>query len=413
MAKRELAKTTPANKTAGKVQTVKEWIDLNYDIKINIFDHSKSYIVSKEREYVTAITENDIYMHMIDEGVSCSKSLLKAILTSPNQMKAYNPITEYFDSLANKWEGKSQIDLYCNFLRAHDFKDKEDPEHYQKRMCYLIKKWLVACVACVYGSRQNDVALGFINAQGGIGKTTLIQFLVPKGLSEYYVISDKDERIFKMTDCFSNKFIINFDEFVGLNKGTENSFKNNMSRIMMDAKLPGESFTTKVQRIANCAFTSNKTQEMGGFLFNSDSGFLRRIAAIEIDEIGNYMDTIDVDQIWAEALTLYQSSTFDYVFGRPDYENFQMYNSRYVIESTAYKIIKEWYRRPLEDEENQFRMPMDILRDLKAARKINSSMTRIDDITVGQALRALGYERIGKKLPGMGTRYGYKVIQLY
>ena len=49
MAKRELAKTLPANKAAGKVQVVKEWIDLNYDIKINIFDHSKSYIVSKER----------------------------------------------------------------------------------------------------------------------------------------------------------------------------------------------------------------------------------------------------------------------------------------------------------------------------------------------------------------------------
>ncbi|MGE4308262.1 VapE domain-containing protein [Bacteroides sp.] len=413
MAKRELAKTLPANKAAGKVQVVKEWIDLNYDIKINIFDHSKSYIVSKEREYVTAITENDIYMHMIDEGIACSKSLLKAILTSPNQMKAYNPIQEYFDSLEGKWQGESHIDLYCSYLKAHDFKDKEDPDHYQKRMCYLIKKWLVASVACVYGTRQNDVMIGFVNAQGGIGKTTLIQFLVPKCLSDYYVVSDKDDRIFKMTESFSNKFIINFDEFVGLNKGTENSFKNNMSRVMMDIKLPGESFTTKVQRIANCAFTSNKTQEMGGFLFNSDSGFLRRIAAIEIDEIENYMAAVDIDQIWSEALTLYKSTKFDYVFGKEDYADFQEYNSRYVIETTAFKLIKEWYRKPLEEEDAQFRMPMDILRDLKTARKISSSMNRIDDITVGQALRALGYERIGKKIPGMGTRYGYKVMQLY
>jgi hypothetical protein len=114
-----------------------------------------------------------------------------------------------------------------------------------------------------------------------------------------------------------------------------------------------------------------------------------------------------------EALTLYKSTKFDYVFGKEDYADFQEYNSRYVIETTAFKLIKEWYRKPLEEEDAQFRMPMDILRDLKTARKISSSMNRIDDITVGQALRALGYERIGKKIPGMGTRYGYKVMQLY
>ena len=214
MAKRELAKTSSAAKAAGKVQAVKEWLDMNYEIKINIFDHSKSYIESKEREYTTSITENDIYMHMIDDGLACSKSLLKAILTSPNQMTAYNPVTEYFDGLQNKWNGVSQIDLYCSFLRAHDFKDKDDTEFYQNRMKYLIKKWLVAVVAQVYGKRQNDVAIGFVNAQGGIGKTTLIEFLVPRCLEEYYVVSDKDERIFRMTECFVSRFIINFDEFV-------------------------------------------------------------------------------------------------------------------------------------------------------------------------------------------------------
>ena len=412
MAKRELAKTSSAAKAAGKVQAVKEWLDMNYEIKINIFDHSKSYIESKEREYTTSITENDIYMHMIDDGLACSKSLLKAILTSPNQMTAYNPVTEYFDGLQNKWNGVSQIDLYCSFLRAHDFKDKDDTEFYQNRMKYLIKKWLVAVVAQVYGKRQNDVAIGFVNAQGGIGKTTLIEFLVPRCLEEYYVVSDKDERIFRMTECFVSRFIINFDEFVGITKSTENSFKNNMIRLMVDIKLPGESFTTKMQRIASCAFTSNKTQEMGGFLFNSDSGLLRRIAAIEIDEIGDYREAVDVDQLWAEAMTLY-NGTFDYTFNRKDYDDFQEYNAKYVIESTAYKLVKEWYRKPEEDEESLFRMPMDIVRELKAARKITSSMTRIDDITIGQALRQLGYERIGKKLPGMGTRYGYKVVQLY
>ncbi|WP_321424889.1 VapE domain-containing protein [uncultured Bacteroides sp.] len=411
MAKRELIKTTTGNKASGKVHAVKEWLDLNYEIKLNVFDPSKSYIKSKVKEYNSSIRENDIYLHAIDDGLSCSKSLLKTILSSPNQMTPYNPILEYFDSLKKKWKGESMINLYCSYMTAHDFRDKGN-DFYQNRMKYLVKKWLVAVVACAYGKRQNDVALGFINAQGGIGKTSLIGNIIPECLEEYYIISDKDERIFKMTDCFATKLIINFDEFVGLNKGSENAFKNNMSRTHLDMKLPGESFTTKVQRIASCAFSSNKTQEQGGFLFNGDSGFLRRIAAIEIDEIKDYRKILDVDQLWSEAVTLFEGD-YDYVFNKEDYSDFNSYNSRYVIETTAYKLVKEWYKKPTEDEETIFKMPMDIVRDMKAARKITSSMSRIDDITIGQALRALGYERIGKKLPGMGTRYGYKVVQLY
>ena len=38
---------------------------------------------------------------------------------------------------------------------------------------------------------------------------------------------------------------------------------------------------------------------------------------------------------------------------------------------------------------------------------------KIDDISIGQALKSLGYSRIGKKIPGKGSRYGYNVIQRF
>lgn len=34
MAKRELAKTSSAAKAAGKVQAVKEWLDMNYELRL-------------------------------------------------------------------------------------------------------------------------------------------------------------------------------------------------------------------------------------------------------------------------------------------------------------------------------------------------------------------------------------------
>lgn len=408
---RQLTKTPELTAASGKVQIIIDWLNENYDLKVNIFDRTKSSIASKSRKYLNSISENDIYIHMLDEGITCSKSLLKTIMSSPNQIRSYNPIVEYFEGLEGKWKGESMIDLLCSSVHAHDFLDHEET-YYQNRARYLIKKWLVASVACVFGKSPNDVALGIVNAMGGIGKTTLIENLVPKELEDFYVVSNRDERLFKMTDCFANKFIINFDEFVGLTRATEPTFKTNMSRQNIDIRFPGEQFISNVPRIASCAFTSNKTKEQGGFLFNSDSGMLRRLAIIEIDDINDYRKDFDVDQLWAEALTLFHSD-FRFIFDKNDYKDFIEYNMKYVVETSAFKLIKEWYRKPCEDEEYQFKMPMDIVRDLRHAHKANNTNYNLDEITVGQALTQLGFERTAKKIPGIGTRYGYRVIPLY
>jgi predicted P-loop ATPase len=397
--------------SVGKVESIRNWIDENYEVQINIFDNTKSFITSKSREYAHPITENDIYLHMIDENIACGRPLLKAIITNPNQMKAFNPIMDYFSSLDGKYNGNGEIEHFCQHIVSHDFQDNKDG-HYQDRLMYLIKKWLVATVAGIYGQHCNDVMIGFINAKGGIGKSTLIKWLVPECLQDYYTISDRDESVFKMTDCFATKFIINFDEFVGITKATENSFKKNMSLSEMDRKLPGESFTTRVPRIASCAFTSNKTQEMGGFLFNSDNGLLRRIACIEIDDIDQtYSEELDVNQIWAEALMLFHNTSFDFIWNKTDFEEFTKTNQRYVIETSATKLIKEYYRLPCTNDIPVFKMPSEILRDLRNARKIHHN-DRVDEQGIGQALRMLGFERVSQRI-NKSPRYGYYVMQLY
>lgn len=400
-----------AQKPLGKIETIRKWIESNYEVRINMFDTSKSWIESKFRKYAHAVTENDIYLHMVDENVSCSKTLLKAIITNPNQMKTCNPIMDYFKKLEGKYRGESQIDLYCDHIKAHDFQDKNN-SFYTHRLNYLIRKWMVATVASMYGKHCNDVMIGFINARGGIGKSTLVKFLVPDVLEDYYAISDKDEHVFNMTDCFATKFIINFDEFVGINRSSANTFKKNMSLQWMDRKIPGESFTTRVHRIANCAFTSNKTQEIGGFIVNNDNGLLRRIAAIEIDEIDqSYSEKVDIDQMWAEAFLLYEKSEFDYVWNMSDFESFTQMNQRYIIETNATKLIKELYRQPGSNDKSLFKMPSEVFRDLRDARKLHYG-DKVDEQSIGQALKMLGYERTARRTNN-GVRYGYLLTQMY
>ena len=56
--------------------------------------------------------------------------------------------------------------------------------------------------------------------------------------------------------------------------------------------------------------------------------------------------------------------------------------------------------------------PIEIVQELRKHKKIPLSETRVSDITIGMALKALGYERQMKKVNGQ-PRYGYYVIPLF
>ena len=402
---RKFAETKiPAN-GSNRVALVKEFLDQHYDIKINIFDHSKVTIVAKSKQYEEQISMEDISLHMLEDGIGGCDSILKKIITSPNQTKPYNPIKEYFKSLEGKYSGVSHIEKLCGYLKARDYGDKEDG-YYQKRLIYTFRKWIVACVACAMGIKENDAIFVVVNNEEGIGKSTLLEFLVPEMLKGYYSKSQKD---MNYPDMFTSNLLINFDEMIGLTRSTAEEFKNILSSRHINVS---KRFTTTKQRYASTCGTSNKDAEHGGFLI-PDMG-TRRFAINHIDSIDwEYNKQVEIDQIWAEAVMLL-SQDFQYTWNPEDFKEFGQYNSRFIVQTSSYKLIKEFYRvpEPGEEEVAVFRMPVEILRELRAARKVNSSMTTVSDVNIGIALKQLGYSRFGKKLNG-GTRYGYNVISLF
>ena len=402
---RKFAETMiPAN-GSNRVALVKEFLDQHYEIKINIFDHSKVTIVAKSKQYEEQISMEDISLHMLEDGICGSDSILKKIITSPNQTKPYNPIKDYFKSLEGKYSGESHIEKLCSYLKARDYGDKED-SYYQKRLVYTFRKWIVACVACAIGIKENDAMFVVVNNEEGIGKSKLLEYLVPEILKGYYSKSQKD---MNYPDMFTSNLLINFDEMTGLTRSTAEEFKNLLSSRQINIS---RRFTTTKQRYASTCGSSNKDAEHGGFLI-PDMG-TRRFAINHIDSIDwEYNKQVEIDQIWAEAVMLL-SQDFQYTWNPEDFKEFGQYNARFIVQTTSYKLIKEFYRVPEPEEEEVavFRMPVEILRDLRSARKVNSSMTTVSDVNIGIALKQLGYSRFGKKLNG-GTRYGYNVIPLF
>lgn len=393
----------PAN-GSNRVTLVKEFLTDHYDIKINIFDHSKVTIASKTREYDEEISMEDISLHMLEEGITGCDSILKKIITSPNQTRPFNPIKEYFEALEGNYAGTSHIDLLCSHLKARDYGDREEG-YYQKRLVYTFRKWMVATVACAMGIKANDAMFIVVNNDEGIGKSSLLEFLVPDMLKGYYSKSAKD---MNYPDMFTSNLLINFDEMLGLTRSTAEEFKNVLSSQTVNVS---KRFTSTKQRYASGCGTSNKDAEHGGFLL-PEMGY-RRFAINHIDNIDweAYIRVVNVDQIWAEAVMLL-SQNFEYTWNQADFSEFAEYNSRFIVQTSSFKLIKEFYRIPEEGEEGTFKQPVEVLRDLRKANKIKSGMNTVSDVNIGIALKQLGYTRYGKKLNGQ-TRYGYDVIQLF
>ncbi len=188
MERKKLAATTISEHRHNRLDTVKEWLNENYVVQVNLLDHSKVSLSPTEDcsfHYEHPVTEEDILLHAFADEVPVPRSILKSLLASVNQMESFNPIRDYLESLRGKYKGPSQIDMLCGSLHQ----PKEDNAS-KERVCHLLRKWLIATAACALGIRQNDVALGLIGDKAGIGKTTFFEMLVPQCLKEYYQVAN-------------------------------------------------------------------------------------------------------------------------------------------------------------------------------------------------------------------------------
>ncbi len=407
--RKKITDTKVPASSGDRVKIVEDFLTEHYEIKINVFDSSKTIIVAKNPElYDQAPTETLISLHMERENIRGCDTILRKILKSGYHITTFNPVTDYINSLEGAWKGESHIDKFCKNIIVRDFGDK-DPGYYQERFVRIMKKWMVASIACSLGVKENDAMLGFIHPKEGIGKTRILKFLVPKPLRAYYIQSSKEDRYFDITAAFTQNFIVNFEEFNGITKNNAEQVKQTLSSTEF---VMSKRDTNTVPRIGNGAFTTNKNKEMGGFLHPS-MGY-RRWACIELESINwkKYIAEVDNHQMWAEAMVLFKNADYDYIWNENDFIEFKNYNSRYMIDTQANKLIKEYYRIPEEGEESKHMQPIEIIQELRRTRRLNSGMVNVSDVTIGMALSSMGFEHKMKKVDGK-PRYGYQVIQLF
>jgi predicted P-loop ATPase len=391
-----------------KVAEVKEFLNDNYEIRVNKFDPGKSVIRSKTKQYNNPVTFDDISLHLLEEGIQVSDNILRKILRSPNQVATYNPIEEYFFSLKGKYKGVSHIDRLMSHLHMREYPDKRNC-YYQERMYRYMKKWFVATAACALGIHPNDVAMGLVHSQEGIGKSYFfLDFIVPHQLRQL-IADPKQDNKFNLEESFAMNLLVHFDELTGIHRRNTELVKKVMSAREIDVYLPREAYPIRRRRIASASFTSNKIPEKGGFL-TSSMGY-RRWLIFELESIDqNYSKKIDVDQVWAEALLLIDQD-FDYRWNLDDWNEFKEHNNRYIEETTSMKYVKMFLEYP-QNGEGSWLQPREILNMLVSARKIRrEDIQKVSDVKIGEALTTLNFSDKKVRTPN-GPRKCYYVKEI-
>ena len=387
-----------------KVKEVKEFLKEHYEIKVNEFNPNNSFVRAKTKLYLSPITFDDISLHLLEEEIIVSDSVLRKILHSPNQITSYNPIAEYFTSLEGKYKGVSHIDLLMSHLTTREFPGKKHG-FYQDRLYVYMKKWFVATVACAMGYHPNDVALGLIHSEEGIGKSFFFSFIVPETLQN--MIADPSDNVkFNLQESFARYFLVYFDELFGITKKNEDEFKKALSASEIDVYLPREPQPFRKKRIGSACFTSNRSPEKGGFLTANMS--YRRWLILELDTINrDYSIKVDVDQIWAEALLLI-SQDFNYKWETSDWSEFKEHNQRYLKETQSMQYVKTYFDIPVNGE-GSWLQPKEILNHLNINKKIRrEDQHKISEEKIGEALTHLNFEKRSVR-KAEGTRYCYYV----
>ncbi len=381
-----------------RIQDIVDTINEAFIVRTSVLDPSKFSIESRDKSrYRVAPTADTLYLYLKGIGKTISRTDLRLILRDANYFDQESPVLNYFDRVRGTYKGESHIDKLCDHITPRIF-DRE-PEYYRERINTLIRKWMVACVAQWKDGVPNDITLGFISDEERIGKTYLTKFFIPDELDEYFAIPTKEQKI-SLADLFTRFLIISFDDLVGINKGTARieEFKSYSRAKSILVHRRNDEFPVHRPRIAVSMLTANRNAEMGGFL-TLDHG-TTRYGLIEVDKIDKrYSQRVKVDQMWAEALLLYENSEFEAVFSDEEVQDLVSYNERYIVQTDEDKYVKLYLSSPeQDDEEAEWMTATEILHRLRHNRKILSAdRLKITPQRIGYSLTAAGFVKESKR----------------
>lgn len=350
----------------------------HYDFRRNIITNDVEYSI-KDKNLFIPVEENTLFIEISKASKKVSMSDIVIFLGS-KEIPEYDPFKTYFKKIALKWDEKKHGDYISKFSSYVSAKN-------QIRFDLQFKKWLVRTVVCALVPEYfNKQAFILVQEKQNSGKTSFTRFMVPKELEKYCIENialDKDSLI-----ALCQNLIGILDELATLSKFEINSLKSTISKASVNIRHPYDRRAKLTPRRISFIGSTNRSE------FLSDETGNVRWLCFEIDNINwKYKEDIDIDILWSQAYSLYLNG-FKYEMTAEEVADNERANEQFQMVSTEMELIQKYYSPGTKDQDDQFYTPTEFL--LYLTDKVEGKL-KLNAISLGKALKILGYEKQQKK----------------
>jgi len=348
-----------------KFTLAEKYLADKYEFRANTVALTIEYREKGSSQFVV-LNENTIYRELQNANICLPLGNLTSLLRS-DFVEQYDPLIDYFQRLP-KWNGKQNIRKLASYIETSDQSGWEN--HLRKHLVRAVK-----CAIVPY--YYNKQALILVDPRQNSGKSTFCRFLCPLSLKDYIaedITTDKDSRV-----LLAKNLIINLDELALLSKKDINSLKSFMSKDQVNERLPYDRKNTILQRRATFVGSTNNIE------FLSDETGSVRWLCFEVTSIDwSYSNEVDIDQVWAEAYSLFNSD-YDAELTKEEIQESERRNRKFHVLSVEIELIFKLFDFDCRKERENFKTATEVMVEVQNY----SNGIRVNHIQIGKALKTL------------------------
>jgi len=373
-----------------EIDKVELFLSRAYEFFFNEVTQMREYRIKGTNDDFVKVNYDTIWRALSKRGFKFPLDKLKSLLRS-DFVTIYNPFKMYFDQLPT-WKATKEGHDPIGDLADHVV--TTTPGFFREQL----KKALVRQIACALGNYVNRIVIVLVSEAQATGKSTFIRFLNPFGL-EYYtespLQSNKDTEF-----AFVENFMYNLEELSSLSNTDVNRLKEIISKASIKERKPYAQDAESQPR--RCTFwgSTNKTE----FLTDTQN---TRWLCFTVESIKwAYSKEIDINEVYAQALALYNDPNFNFELNADEQEKRDFINKGFEIVDIEKELIMLHFKVCAKNA-GEFVSNADILERLT---NFTEGKVKLNTRIISKSMVQLDFERDIKKANGHAVR-GFWVKQ--
>ncbi len=271
------------------------FLNANFFMRKNLMtgvaEYRERYSNDQTYKPLTEEVRNDMTLRAVELGLKAWDKNVNRFIDS-TRIEQYDPVNTWLDKLP-QWDGHDYIKELAGRVPT-------DQPHWEK----YLKMWLTGMVAQWRESDKQltgNALVPLLIGRQGCGKTRFCKIILPPELRDYYNDKINFKNEFDLNIALTSFALINIDEFDKTTKSQQVVLKYLLSSADVKFRPPYGKTIKQYRRYTSFIGTTNKRKPL------TDPTGSRRFACIGVTGHINYDDSLNHQQLFAQALHLFNN----------------------------------------------------------------------------------------------------------